>query len=98
MLKASKLALDRSAAAIERSEARRLACNERVEAVALDSDERGLALAGQASATSSPCMSSRLRRTPVAMLARRRLVLAEHDAGVWAKRDTPLLLSPEAVA
>jgi len=48
MLKASKLALDRSAAAIERSEARRLACNERVEAVALDPDGRGLALAAQA--------------------------------------------------
>jgi hypothetical protein len=56
MLEASKLALDRSAAAIERSEARRLAWDQRVQTVGVEPDRRGPALAGRAAPLARPAL------------------------------------------
>jgi hypothetical protein len=78
MLEPSELALDGGAALVELAPARRLALEQRAEAISLHPSARGLAVAGRAAPLLAPLRVG-AREPPLAMLAAGRLVVAPPD-------------------
>ncbi len=82
VLEATELALDGSARAVELARAVRLARDQRVQAVGLDPSGGGLALAGRAAPRGSTPLVVGSGERPLAVLTRRRAMLATLDSGV----------------
>jgi hypothetical protein len=87
MLEPSELALDGGAVLVELAPARRLALEQRVEAISLDPSARGLAVAGRAAPLARTALRVGAREPPLAMLAAGRLVVTTPDGERLAEGD-----------
>ncbi len=87
VLEPPELALHGGATSVELAPPGRLARHERMQAVGLDPAQGGLTLARGAAPLARAALRIGPREDPLAVLARRRLVVAELDAGRLAKRD-----------